>query len=102
MSIASSLTPRSPHAVARVLVGAEARYFTDGASLFRRTTALNRCPAGFVWLEDCRSLTVVPPLRANSRNSRPYTQPTTTLSHSDRPTLIATGSGPGWCRAGFA
>jgi hypothetical protein len=59
MSIASSLTPRSPHAVARVLVGAEARYFTDGASLFRRTTALNRCPAGFVWLEDCRSLTVV-------------------------------------------
>jgi hypothetical protein len=59
MSIASSLTQRSPQAVTRALVGTEARYLTDGTRLFRRTTALDRCPAGFVWLEDCRSLTVV-------------------------------------------
>jgi hypothetical protein len=59
MSIINTLTTRSPQAVPRALVGAEDRYLTDGTRLFRRTTALDRCPAGFVWLEDCRSLTVV-------------------------------------------
>jgi hypothetical protein len=59
MSIVSSLTQRSPQAVPRALVGAEDRYLTDGTRLFRRTTALDRCPAGFVWLEDCWSLTAV-------------------------------------------
>jgi hypothetical protein len=59
MSMIGSLTRRSPQAVPPELVGAEDRYLTDGTRLFRRTTALDRCPAGFVWLEDCRSLTVV-------------------------------------------
>jgi hypothetical protein len=59
MSVVSALTQRSLQAVRRALVGAEDRYLTDGTRLFRRTAALDRCPAGFVWLEDCRSLTVV-------------------------------------------
>jgi len=59
MSIINTLTTRSPQAVPRALVGAEGRYLTDNTRLFRRTTALDRCPAGFVWLEDCWSLTVV-------------------------------------------
>jgi len=59
MTIVSSLTARSPQSVRRALVGAEDRYLTDGTRLFRRTIALDRCPAGFVWLEDCRSLTVI-------------------------------------------
>ena len=59
MSIIKSLKPRSPTTVPRSPVAAQARYLTDGARLFRRTTAFDRCPAGFVWLEDCRSLTVV-------------------------------------------
>jgi hypothetical protein len=59
MSIIRSLTPRSPQTVPRSPVAAQARYLTGGGRLFRRTTALDRCPAGFAWLEDCRSLTVV-------------------------------------------
>jgi len=59
MSIASSLTQRSPRAVPRALVNNDERYLIDGSRLFRRTTAPDRCPAGFIWLEDCRSLTVV-------------------------------------------
>ena len=59
MSIVSSLTQRSLQAVPRALVSVDERYLTDGSRLFRRTTSLDRCPAGFVWLEDCRSLTVV-------------------------------------------
>ncbi len=54
-----TLTGRSPAAAPQTVVAAEDRYFTDGTRLFRRTTALDRCPAGFVWLEDCRSLTVL-------------------------------------------
>jgi hypothetical protein len=59
MSIIKSLTQRNPRAITEPVVAAEARYLTDGRRLFRRTSAPRRCPAGFVWLEDCESLTVV-------------------------------------------
>jgi len=59
MSIISRLTQRHPQAASRTALAAEVRYLTDGTRLFRRTTTLSRCPAGFLWLEDCRTLTVV-------------------------------------------
>lgn len=59
MSTIGSLPKRSSQAVLRALAGAEGRYLTDGTRVFRQTAALDRCPAGFVWLEDCGSLTVV-------------------------------------------
>lgn len=59
MSIARSFTQRPRQAAPRTLVAAEIRYVTNGTRIFRRTTTLNRCPAGFVWLEDCRLLSVV-------------------------------------------
>ena len=58
MSI-TGLTGRSAQAVSQAPIGAEDRYLTDGIRLFRRTAALEQCPAGFAWLEDCRSLSVV-------------------------------------------
>jgi hypothetical protein len=57
MSIIKSLTPCSPNAVPLTPVASQARYLADGARLLRRTVALGRCLAGFVWLEDLRSLT---------------------------------------------
>lgn len=53
------LRERAPRWFPQAPPGARERYLTDGTRLFRRTTDFERCPAGFVWLEDCRSLAVV-------------------------------------------
>jgi hypothetical protein len=58
MSILSSLTHDSL-AVAEPIIAAESRYLTDGCRLFRRASSPSTCATGFVWLEDCQSLTVV-------------------------------------------
>jgi len=59
MSIIKTSTQRNPRPVAEPVMAAEARYLTDGRRLFRRTGGPTGCAAGFVWLEDCRSLAVM-------------------------------------------
>jgi hypothetical protein len=59
MPIINSLSRRDTQALAEPLVATDSRYLTDGCRPFRRASSLSNCPAGLVWLEDCRSLTVV-------------------------------------------